>query len=417
MARKKFFDIFPPNKITEEKIKKVEPLVRVVKKGMFKKGLIFAFLFFILFGIIGYFALVKVEIEIWPETEILNFEKKITADIETFQVDYSKGIIPATIFEVEEVASQEFPSSGRVERKAEGTIRVYNNYHLLVTLRSGTRFQPPLEEVIYFCSFQKIVIPAKSYVDTEVVACRPGEGEKYNIGPSKFSVPGLQGTDLFFYIHGESFKPMEGGGTISQVTEDDLERAKNILTEKLFNRLGESLGNILQTEALRLNKDPTDFILLQEAIQKEVLETSPGAEVGVKVPSFDLRVQVKADALVFKKSDLKNFAKESILAQIPKDKKLKEESLNIDSKVELIDPKLGKIVLNLKFSAQIYSDLNLTLLKESLKGKSLEECKIILENQGEIIRAQITAWPFWVKEVPQDIKKIELKINIDPHTK
>lgn len=413
MARKKIFDIFPPEKITEGKIKKVEPSIKVVKKGIFKKGLIFAFLFFILFGIIGYFALAKVEVEIWPETEILNFEKKITADIETFQVDYSKGIIPATAFEVEENASQEFPSSGKVEKKAEGTIRVYNNYHLLVTLRSGTRFQPPLEEVLYFCSPQKIVIQAKSYVDVRVIACRPGEGEKYNIRPSKFSVPGLQGTDLFFYIYGESFQSMEGGGTISQVTEDDLERAKNILNEQLFTKLSESLGNILQTEALRLNKDPTDFILLENAIQKEVLETSPGAEVGAEVPSFDLQVRVRADALVFKKSDLKNFAKEFILTQIPKDKKLKEESLNIDPKVESIDLELGKIVLNLKFSAIIYSDLNFTLLKESLKGKSLEESKIILENQGEIIRVRITAWPFWVKEVPQDVKKIELKINID----
>ena len=212
MARKKIFDIFPPrpptifNKEKRPFQKKTGLFKQITKKLVGgKKGLIFCFLFFILFGIIGYFTLSKVEIEIWPETGILNFEKKITADIETFQVDSSKGIIPAIIFEVEKNASQEFPSSGKVERKAEGIIRVYNNYYLLITLRSGTRFQPPLEEVLYFCSPQKIVIPAKSYVDTKVVACRPGEGEKYNIGPSKFSVPGLQGTDLFFYIHGESF--------------------------------------------------------------------------------------------------------------------------------------------------------------------------------------------------------------------
>ena len=414
MARKKIFDIFPPKPSTNY-FQKEKPFIERTSliKRVTKKLVGGAFLFFILFGIIGYFALAKVKIEIWPETEILNFEKKIIADIETFQVNSSKGIIPATIFEVEKNASQEFPSSGKVERKAEGTIRVYNNYHSLVTLRSGTRFQPPLEEVLYFCSLQKIVIPAKSYVDVRVEACRPGTGEKYNIGPSKFSVPGLQGTDLFFYIHGESFKPMEGGGTISQVTEDDLERAKNILTEQLFVRLDESLENILQTEALRLNRDPTNFILLQEAVQKEVLETSPRAEVGAEVPAFDLQARVRAKALVFKKSDLENFAKEIILAQITEDKKLKEESLNIDSKVELIDPELRKIVLNLKFSAIIYPDLNLTLLRENLKGKSLEECKIILENQPDIIRAQITAWPFWVKEVPQDIKKIELKITVD----
>ena len=206
---------------------------------------------------------------------------------------------------------------------------------------------------------------------------------------------------------------MGGGGSIPQVTEDDLESAKNILTEQLLDRLDESLENILRTEALRLDREPTDFVLLQEAIQKEVLEISSETEVGAEVPSFDLRARVRVNALVFKKSDLENFAKEFILTQIPKDKKLKEESLNIDSKVESIDPEVGMIVLDLKISAIIYSDINFTLLQESLKGKSFEECKIILENQREITQAQITGWPFWVKEVPQDIKKIKLKIRVD----
>lgn len=424
MARKKIFDIFPPkpptNYFQKEKpsFERTDLIKRVTRKLVGgKKGLIFFFLFFISLGIIGYFALAKVEIEIWPETEILNFEKKITACIESFEVNAQKGIIPARIFEVEKIASQEFPSSGKIEKKAEGTIRVYNNYHRLVTLRPGTRFQPPLDEVLYFCSPTKIVIPAKGYVDINVIACHIKEGEenyeKYNIEPSTFSIPGLQGDPLFFSVYGKSFKSMEGGGEISQVTEDDLERAKDILTTKLFDRLDESLENILSSEALRLDKAPTDFILLEEATKKEVLETLSETEVGAEISSFDLRIRGEAKALVFKKSDLENFAKEFILAKIPVDKKLKKESLDIDFEPESIDLELGKIVLNLKFSAKIYSDINFVLLRESLKGKSFEESKIILENQGEIIRAQISAWPFWVKEVPKNIERIKLEIRID----
>ncbi len=399
MNRKIFFDILPPKKFVQKKIKEQ----RVSNFGVFKKGLIFACLSLILLGIIGYFALAKVEIEIWPETEILNFNEEITASTKTFQVNFLEGSIPARIFEIEESASQEFPSSGKIEKKAEGTIRVYNNYHLLVALRSGTRFQPPFEKVLYFCSPQKIVIPAKSYLDIKVIACRPGEGEKYNIGPSKFSVPGLSGTDLFFYIHGESFEPMAGGGTISQVTEDDLERAKNILTETAFTRINESLKN----------KIPTDFIPLEGAIKEEILETFPEVEPGAEVQSFKFQVKVKSKALVFKKSDLENFAKEFISAQIPKDKKLQTESLKIDFQAESTDLESEKTVLNLEFSAKIYLDIDFSLLRENLKGKSLEETKIILENQADIIKAQISAWPFWVRKIPQDIEKIELKISID----
>lgn len=409
-ARRKILDISPPKKFREKKAERPkEPSKKILSKGP-----IFIFFFLILVGIvIGYFALAKVEIEIWPETEILNFEKKITATIETSQINPSQGILPATFFEVEERASQEFPASGKVQKKAEGTIRVYNNYHLLVTLRAGTRFQPSTEEVLYFCSPQKITIPAKRYVDIKVIACRPGEGEKYNIGPSKFSVPGLQGTDLFFYIYGESFEPMRGGGQVSQVTQKDLEKAKEVLSEQLFAKLDDSLKNSLQSEALRLNNNAGDFVLLEGAIEKEILETFSGTEVGAEVSSFELLMRAKSKALVFKRSDLEEWAEQFILNQLSNEKRLHPESIRVDFVPQVIDLESGKIVLNLKFSGKVYQDMNFSPLRENLKGKSLREAKIILENQIHIIKAQISAWPFWIRNIPRDAEKIEMKINLD----
>jgi hypothetical protein len=73
----------------------------------------------------------------------------------------------------------------------------------------------------------------------------------------------------------------------------------------------------------------------------------------------------------------------------------------------------GKITLKLKFSSKVFSDLNSTSLKENLEGKSFIEGKRFLENQEDIIKAQISAWPFWLRQIPKDIEKIELKINVD----
>lgn len=411
MTRKKVFDILPPKKFTKKKTKKSH----LFSARIFKKSLIFLFLLFVLLGIGGYFTLAKVEIEIWPETETIKFERKVIASVKDFKVDALEGTIPARIFEIEKTAPQEFPSSGKIEKQAEGTIRVYNNYYQLVTLIAGTRFQPSWEQVLYFCSLDRIVIPAKSYVDVEVYSCdlegKPVGGEKYNIEPSKFSVPGLKGGDLFFYIHGESSRSMIGGGTISQVTEKDLELAKETLTQQLFQRSNQSLQETLRTEALRLDRPSDDFVLLEEGIKKEVLEITPKVEIGAEVPSFNLIAKVNYMALVFQKSDLKTFAEQFITARIPEDKKLQTESTKVNFHPESIDLEKEEIILNLDFSGQIYSDINLTLLMESLKGQSLKDSKKILENQTNIIRAQLTAWPFWIQKVPIDTEKIELKIN------
>lgn len=399
MNRTKIFDILPPKKIVIEKIKGKKS----VSFGI-RKGLIFVFLLLIFLGVASYFTLTKVKVEIWPRTQILNLEDRVIADINASQVDSSTKVIPAKIIEIEEEASQEFPASGKIEKEAEGKIRVYNKYNLPVTLKAGTRFQPANKETLYFCSPLKTAIPAKSFVDIQVKAClvKSSEGDKYNIGPSKFSIPGLSGSELFFYLYGESFEPMKGGGRVPQVTNEDLERAKDILTDVLFSQLEESLKN----------KISTDFVLLEGTTKKEILETTSDAEAGAKTEFFKLKEKAKLYSLIFLKSDLEKFAKDNILANIPRDKKFQTESLKIDFQPESINLEKGKITLKLKFSSKFFSDLNSASLKENLKGKSFLEGKRVLENQEDIIKAQISAWPFWLRQIPKDIEKIELKINV-----
>lgn len=413
MTRKKFFDILPPESQNvfpkgiptlsfEKTTSKKSPQRKTTRS---KRVLIFLF-FFLSFLLVGsYFTLAKVKIEIWPKTETLNFTEKITVDSNASQIDFSAKTIPAQILETEETASQEFPSSGKIEKLAEGKIRVYNKYYLPVTLRAQTRFQPNNKEVLYFCSLSRTSISAKSFVDIQVKACfvKSGESEKYNIGPSKFSVPGLSGNELFFYVYGESFELMKGGGEVSQVAKEDIEKAKDILTQTLFAKLDESLKK----------KISTDSIFLDKATKKEIIEIVPNAEVGAEVNSFELNAKARLKTIVFRKPDLENLAKEIISTQIPQDKKIQDGSLKFDYQPESIDLEKGKIVLDTQISAKIFSDINLKTLKETLIGKSFQESKTILENRADVVKAQISAWPFWLGRLPKNTEKIEFKINVD----
>lgn len=411
MTRKKIFDILPPksqNAFSEEAALSFEEIspkkTTSEKKNRNRKILVslFIFLFFLLAG--SYFTLAKVKIEIWPQTEILNFEEKVTAQTDP-ALWVKGGVIPAQFLEIEEIASQEFPSSGRIEKLAEGKIRVYNKYHLPVTLKAETRFQPDNEEVLYFCSLSKISIPAKSFIDVQVRACflKSDEGEKYNIKPSKFSVPGLSGSELFFYVYGESSESMKGGGKAFQVVEEDLERAKDILTQTLFIKLEESLRK----------KVSTDLIFLEKGLEKKIVEITPNTEIGAEVESFQLQAKGQLRTMVFKKSDLENFAINVISAQIPDNKKIQTESLKIDFSSKSINFEEEEIILNSQISVKIFSDVDLKIIKENLSGKSFQESKIILENRADVVKAQISAWPFWLGRLPKEPEKIELEIKVE----
>ena len=400
---KKYYD-FP----VEEKIEKEKEITgnERKKKGRLKKSLFFVFPLFIAGFFFLHFVWAKVNIEIWPRTEILNLNEQLTVDVKGEQLDFVSKVIPGKIFESEKLASQQFNSAGKVlkENNAQGIIRVYNNYSLSQTLVANTRFQPPLEKVLYFRTTRKIVIPSKSYVDIEVIADRPGE--EYNIEPTTFSTPGLVGLPQYYSVYGKSFSQMTGGfkGQVSQIKQEDLDAAKKSLLEKIKKETRDSL----------MKESSKEYIFLDEGMSQAVLEASSSVPAGTEAESFNFNLRINSKAIGFEKSNLDDFVKELVKSKIQNtDKKGEEQSLKIDYSVKEADIPAGKIILNLKISAKVYSDINQETLKKALFGKSVKESQLLLESQPAITRTKLNVFPFWLKIIPENEDKIKIKLNID----
>lgn len=401
---KKFFDIIPPEKARVGPEKK-EEIIRPKKCPFFAKSLIFCLAVLILLGIAGSFFFSKVEIEIWPKTDILFLEEKVILDFNAKQVDFEGKVIPAKIFSNQKFAFRNFPATGKIlkKEKAKGLITVYNAYSTSSRVLIPSRFVSADGKL--FWSTKKIVIPGARYekgklipgeTEVEVVAAEPGKD--YNIGPSTFALPALSGTKLYTTIYGKSFSPMEGGfiGEVPQISEEDLKKAENILTEDLKKESREFLKTAL----------PAGFVLVEETLSQEVIESNSSLEPGAEAETFNFQVKVKSEALGFKESDLKNFVKYCIDLNIEEGKKFQEESLEINYSFE-------QAGLDLKIKAKIFADIDLAELKKALLGKSLKEARLFLENLAEINRVEIRSWPFLKKKIPDNPDKVELRLNLD----
>jgi len=418
---KKIFDILPPKEFEKKKVEEF-PLEKEYrprfKKPEFKisKKLSSSFfipLVLILIGIFCYFTLSKTEIEIWPESEVLTFETKLTIDKTAENVDLSNKVIPGKIFEAEKTITEEFSSSGAVlkEKKAEGIIRVYNDYStspqvLLATTRfvsaDGKLFRTPTKITIPGGHYENgKFVPG--YLDVQVKADQPGP--EYNIGPSTFSIPGFAGTARYTKFYGKSFQAMTGGfrEEVPQVTQEDLDQAQKILEEKALKDCKTALKEKISPE----------FILLDDILDSKIIETFSLARPKEELEKFSFQVKASSTALVFKTEDAENFAKDFILFQIPEDKQLYQESLKITYSLENVNLELAKAALSLQMEAKIYSDIDTENLKKGLSRKSLTEAKLFLEDQPQITQVLVKFWPFWVKKVPEDIEKIKIKLNLD----
>lgn len=369
------------------------------------------------------FLLAKAQIELWPETKNFDLEERIEINTTKDVSDFEAKIFPGKIFEITREESDEFSSSGKAlqEGKAKGVIQVYNAYSTEnQVLVANTRFISADGKL--FRSLKRVVIPGGKYdangklvpgfLDVEVVAAEAGE--EYNIGPSTFSIPGFAGTPKYTSFYGKSFSPMKGGfrGQTPQVTQEDLNLAEKVLSEKIL----ENGKDVLKKQI------PPDFILVEDAYKSEIIEFLPGVKAGDTVAVFNPRAKGSLKAIAFKRSDLENFVKGLAISRVSQDEsfslegfwiesKIQEQSFKLDYRVYSIDWEKGVMILDLLFSAKIYPVAEETLLKKALVGKSLKEVESSLSSQPQIRKVQVRLRPFWLFKVPQNLNKIKIIYN------
>lgn len=412
---KKIFDILPPQS--------KPPIVPIVEKKkekeskkqypFLKKIVLITVLFFSLIALISSQA--QSEITIQPFRDSLTIVEELRISYQVEDIDFENKIIPAEFFEVEEEAWQEFTSTGESSegRKAEGFIRVYNSHNppRSITLRATTRFLSS-DGSKYFRSPERIYIPAAkienkkivpSFVDVKVEAMEVGED--YNIGPSKFSLPGFVGTSYYYTIYGESNSPMIGGfkEEIKIVTEKDIENAKNSLNQSLLKQAEDSLKKSWIE----------DFVLLSSATFDEELESSCLQKAGAEIPQFICQGKIKIKYLIFKESFLKEISKKFILSEISGSEKLIEELLSFEYLQDRADLEKEEIILKFKILAEIYKEINEETLKLQIRKKTEKEVKdVIFNNFSGIEEIKVKFWPFWVKKTPNNLNRIKIKLDL-----
>lgn len=394
------------NDFSERKNKKI--------KTSFKKWAILSFCCLLFIACIYfYFSLQKVKIEIWPKTEVLNLESKITIDKSFKEINLENNLIPGQIIEIEEILWQDFPSTGilKDEVKASGSIKIYNKMNpvMPVTLIAGTRFLSDSGK--YFIMQEKITIPAATFSGGKIV---PGSisvkvvaddsGKDYNIGPSKFSIPKLTGTQYYYNVYAESTSQMSGGyiGESKQVTQRDLETAKESLSKKVLEVSENSLKKKITEE----------YVFLEKSFTNNVVEASSTAKIGSNIDNFSYKAVSRASILVLKKNDLNNFVKNKISQNLSK-KVILEETIKIDFKEEDVNIKEGRAILNIKFSSKIYQSIEVKEIFSLVKNKNKLEISDIIESRfsDQIDKKDIVFWPFWTKISPSKDDKIDIYLK------
>lgn len=337
--------------------------------------------------------------------EIVPLQKSVTVDGDfTAKKEAQEGELPFKLVELENSVTDKVAVTGEkeIERKASGTIVIYNTYSSASQkLIARTRFETSDGKV--YRSDRSITVPGTKMEDgktipgsVEVAISADIPGKEYNIELTDFTIPGFKGDPRYSKFYARSKTPMEGGiaGTVKTASTEDIAGIKT----KLQNSIKETLLAQVRSQV------PDDFILYDDAVFF-VFESSD------EVPyTTESNIEVKEKGtlygVLFNKSDLsKHLAKKTIstydggdiLADNPE-----RLIFNVKDR-EAFDPaKAQELSFTLKGNALFIWGVDEKALAADLAGKNKDDFLGIINQYSNIQEAEATLRPFWRKTFPLD---------------
>ncbi len=349
----------------------------------------------ILLAFIIYFSFAKATITLTVDEEPKTLSLDLTVSATSTNTDLNEQLV-----EQELEITQNFEVNNFKEEKgiATGEIKIINNSNNNQTLVKTTRFLSPTE--ILFRLSDTIIVPANKEIIAKVYADK--SGEKYDIDPTKFTIPGLS-KNLQQKIYGISEKAMTGGiKKIGVLTQTDLDLAKTEF-EKNINSLAKK----------ELEKKLKNKIVLEDLILTNILEQKFSNEIDEKVSGFDLTTKILAQTIIIDFEDMLEVAKE----------KYKKENVNEETI-------LSWDIENFKYSLQSFEkSSNLASIEAVLTAQVAGSFDVDKFNKAEIAgfdkkgieyyfsqfpgikEIEIKFSPFWVKSAPALADRIKVEIK------
>lgn len=340
----------------------------------------------------------------------------------SIQAEFSASVSPQVgelgyeLLTLEASGEKQVTATGKenVSEKATGKLFVYNKSDSAQHFVASTRFETP-EGLIYRAVTNIDIPPAKKDEKGAVApgsvvvdVASDGTGEQYNVSPTRFTVPGLKGGDLYESIYAESKAAFMGGfeGEKYIIDENELATAKQALHVELRDKL---LGELKE-------KRPAGFVVYDNAITF-AFDSLPATEYGDSLATIKEKARLQVP--IFKEDQFAPFLAKKAIPDYTGDPvtlgnpySLSFEYISATTTVSDIAP-LSVLDFKLTGDVRIIWKFDDAKLKADLVSLDKKEATSVFSKYPSISNAQAEIRPFWRTSFPKDSDEIEVKTIIE----
>ncbi len=294
----------------------------------------------------------------------------------------------------------------KVFRKADGEVIIYNNFSKdTQKFVKGTRLSTTDEKI--FRIVADVTVPGKNgntpgQVKVKVQA--DVEGVEYNIGPTKFTIPGLKATPKYKDFYAESSTTMKGGasGNETNVSDADLQKALSDIKIKLVESAQAKIGNDVP-EGFTFNKDTL------------VLSVGKMTRTSEDENTATYTQNATGTTLFFKRDEIvKRILEKQYVNEISKPTVKVLDTANlvigVSNHGEALDDS-SQVTLTVTGPAPAIFYPNKQEILEYYAGRSVSEFNDIGKKFQFVDSAKRVIYPFWNTRFPTNISKITVEFE------
>ena len=303
------------------------------------------------------------------------------------------GTVSTTVITLNKVFS---PTGDKEEPAiARGTVTLFNETSSAQPLIATTRLLS--SEGVLFHIKDKVTVPAKGNITAEVYS--DTMGVENNIGPTKFTVPGLA-TDKQAVIFAESEEAMTGGvATSGVISADDIKQAEVVLTGELEELGKKSFGEINPNMGV-------NFSIIQNTFESD-------KAIGEEVSEFTITGRATILAVMYDKKEVDSRARNLLLRRAVNDAETIEQG-DVEPVVSLesYDVARGSAVLSVFYSgiAKLNADSK-QLQKVMFFDKNKEEVRQYVLALDHVNSVDVEFKPAWIQTVPPVDSHVKIVIK------
>jgi len=382
------------------------------KRNYFRLGSVLVVLIAVValgYGTALYFSKAKITITLdkypWEYSGIIKADKSIA----TIKIEQS--VIPGVPLIEKKNSRESFPASGEkyVERKAAGTITIYNAFSSEPQpLVKTTRFEAPNGSIYRIDS--DIVVPGAKIIDGKVVpegisatVTADKAGKEHNIGPTdRFSIPGFKGSPKYETFYGTSEGSIDGGfiGNQPYPTDEDIKLAKEKVSEILQNSLQVTISGKL----------PQEFKFLDGATSATITRQTVIPEVDSE-GKFSVVGEAEISAFGFKEQDLLTLFTD----KARNSGALEKDVVLRDYNIEYSDVELSEDGSTLTFEVSMNGNFVIPIDEQklilSIAGLEREDVEALIGSTRGVSGGALSSWPKTWNKLPKNPEKITIVVE------